>query len=143
MDNNINNEIGIDEAYQNYLDELDAPRWHLEKTYPTFYNHFKGKYEEFLATWREETGFEFMTKQYQDDLFIDFCKRINCEIKSDFIIKDALNYIDKKGWPKPEPGKISLSANAVDQLIDTVLEFPEFIIYSLKKDSDNVKKRLA
>lgn len=132
-----------EEAYQNYLDQLDAPRWYLEKTYPKFYEHFKERFEKFLSEWKTATKIDDFSKEFKDELFVTYCRYINAEIDYEPNYKDALLYIEKNGFKPKTPGRISMMESTFISVLETLFEFPELIIYTFKHDQEKINKKIA
>lgn len=130
------------DAYQSYLNELDAPREYLEKTYPTFYKHFENRYNKFIDNWIAEVG----DLEFDDDLrkkiFIDHCETITHRIKNDTGIQAAFAYINKHGLPEEVKNKVSLIRDAFFQTLDELFDLPEWIIASFTKKQEVIAKEL-
>lgn len=131
-----------EDAYQSYLDEIDAPRWNLEKTYPTFYKSFKKRFEKFLEDWKTAAGLDDFSKEFMEENFVTYCRYINAEINYEPNYKNALEYIEKNGFPHPAAGKINLIESTFNSVIETLFELPDMIIYTMNNDKDKIKKKL-
>lgn len=129
------------DAYQRFLDEFDAPRWYLEKTYPTFYKYFKERYKTFLDNWTTKISTEFK-EDFKDALFVDYCKKIMFEIDDEINFKETIIEIEKKGVPNKVHGKMNLSRDFFFQIIDDLFEIPELIIATLTAEKEKVETKL-
>lgn len=138
--NKIRDDNYAEVAYQDYLDQLDGPRWYLEKTYPIFYSHFKERFEKFIKEWAIAADFEDFNKEFTDDMFLNLCRQISYELEAEINFKEALLTIEKKGLTQTTKKKISLHTSAIDQLIDQILGLPEMILNSLVSSKEKWNK---
>jgi len=117
-------------SYKDWLDEFDAPRWYLEKTYPIFYKHFEKKFNQFIKDWASKTGENKIHIDYKKDLFIFYCRMITAEIEAEDNFKYAIEYVEKNGYPKLKHNEIRLIKDTFDEVINILFELPELIIAS-------------
>ncbi len=130
----------ISAQYESYLDQLDGPRWYLEKTYPIFYKHFKERFEKFLDEWKAAAKIDDFAKEFKDELFLTYCRYINAEIDIESNYKDALLYIEKYRFKPKTPGRINMMESTFFSVLETLFELPEFILHSFNIKEEEWKK---
>lgn len=131
-----------EDSYRGYLHQLDRPRWELETTYPTFYIHFKERFEIFINEWKTAAKLNDLTKDSTDEMFVTYCRYVNAEINYENNYKEALEYVEKNGFMTKTTGNNNLFDSAFIEVLNTLFELPEFIIYTLKNDQEKINKKI-
>lgn len=128
-------------AHQDYLDQLDGPRWYLEKTYPIFYKHFKSRFERFIDSWKKAIKTEKFDDNFLKDLFVHYCDLIGIIIKANSEFTAVVEEVERVGLPSTEERKISLTRSLYEDILDLLFEVPDTLILSFNKpnsDYENV-----
>jgi len=130
-----------EEAYQNYLDQLDSPRWYLEKTYPTFYKHFKIRYDKFISEWVQALGEGKFDNGFINDLFVFYCRIITAIVENDSEYGKAINYVEANGLPLKKIGNINLNSDLFYEAVDLLFETPDMLITSFNTKKLDFQKQ--
>jgi len=128
--------------YQQWQDELDKPRWYLEKKYPIFYKQFEKKFNQFINDWDSKTGENKIHADLKKELFSLFCRMIDAEIEAEYNIKSSIEYVEKNGLQKVKHNRISLQKMSFDQAINLLFEVPELIIASFTTKHEEFQRQL-
>jgi hypothetical protein len=142
MNNVVINDFEIEVAYKNYLDQLDEPRWYLEKTFPTFYKHFRLRFDKFIVDWATAIGVKKFDEDFIKNHFIFYCRLITSEIISEPNYKDAIEYVESNGLPVKESGKINLIFAAFTEILDLLFDLPEMIVKSFGISSQELEDEI-
>jgi hypothetical protein len=127
-------------AYNEYLEQLDSPRQYLEKTFPTFYRHFKIRFDKFIGDWLKTIGEEKFSDSFTKDLFVFYCRLVQSEIESEINYINAINYVEKNGLPTVKPGRKNMTYETFIAVVDTLFELPDMIIASFDLRSQVFKE---